>query len=103
MMRRTVAAILTLAGCGLGLWGFQASQSRQEQKPVPSYYKSAEAAKPYPKTMPPERYPKQSQQEAYRLAREIPGVLAQQPCYCYCDRSGHGSLLHCHRDDHSAG
>ncbi len=41
---------------------------------------------------------------SYRVAKEIPEVLAEQPCYCYCDSGfGHGSLLDCHVDDHSAG
>jgi hypothetical protein len=29
--------------------------------------------------------------KSYELAREIPEVLARQPCYCWCE--GHGSLL----------
>ncbi len=32
------------------------------------------------------------QTHAYDLAAEIPTVLHQQPCYCYCDRMGHNSL-----------
>ena len=30
---------------------------------------------------------------AYEIAHEIPEVLAQQPCYCYYEKFGHGSLL----------
>jgi hypothetical protein len=30
-------------------------------------------------------------------------VLAQQPCYCYCDGYGHGSLLDCYASYHGAG
>lgn len=71
--------------------------------PVPAYFKTAEAAKPYPKTLAPETFQHPAQIKAYAIARQIPGVLAQQPCYCHCDKTGHGSLLHCHIDSHSAG
>jgi len=87
---------------GVGLWAFQAAQKGGPAKRVPPFYKSAEAAKPYPKTVDPAKYNHPVLQKVYRTAQEIPGVLAQQPCYCYCDAHGHASLLHCHRDDHSA-
>lgn len=47
-----------------------------------------------------DRYPFQS--HAYQLAAKIPGVLYQQPCYCYCDRMGHKSLHSCFEDTHGA-
>jgi Protein of unknown function with PCYCGC motif len=41
--------------------------------------------------------------EAYIVARQNPGLLAQLWCYCGCDRtSGHRSLLDCYRDYHGA-
>jgi len=39
---------------------------------------------------------------AYELAAKIPGVLHQQPCYCYCDRMGHNSLHSCFENTHGA-
>ena len=43
------------------------------------------------------------QTHAYELAAKIPGVLHQQPCYCYCDRGmGHNSLHSCFEDTHGA-
>ncbi len=40
---------------------------------------------------------------AYEVAREIPEVLDQLYCYCYCDKhSGHKSLLSCYTDGHAA-
>jgi hypothetical protein len=43
------------------------------------------------------------QVKAYQLAAKIPGVLYQQPCYCFCDRSaGHKSLRSCFESDHGA-
>ena len=41
--------------------------------------------------------------EAYRIVREAPQLIAQLPCYCYCDRGfGHKSLHSCYVDDHAA-
>jgi hypothetical protein len=70
---------------------------------IPDYYKSEAEARPFPPTLDPAQFSQAAVQKAYRAAREIPGVLAQQPCYCYCDRMGHKGLLACHRDNHSAG
>lgn len=42
------------------------------------------------------------QRHAYELARKIPVVLYQQPCYCYCDRIGHNSLHSCYESTHAA-
>ena len=72
---------------------------------VPAYYQTAEEGRPFPKPVSPGRYDGYPVvQEAYRIAAEIPEVLAQQPCYCYCDRSaGHKSLASCWANDHGAG
>jgi hypothetical protein len=41
--------------------------------------------------------------EAYIVAQQNPGLLAQLWCYCGCDRtSGHRNLLDCYRDYHGA-
>lgn len=41
--------------------------------------------------------------EAYQIARQNPGLLAQLHCYCGCDKSeGHKSLLDCYRDKHGS-
>ena len=71
---------------------------------VPPYHESAEAAKPFPKILPAayfRDYPIVAR--AYRIAGKIPGVLAQQPCYCWCDKFGHDSLLDCFATNHGAG
>ena len=70
---------------------------------VPRFHRSAEAAKPFPVLQDPRRYQIPVVSQAYRIAREIPDVLAQQPCYCNCgDTFGHGSLLDCFASDHGA-
>jgi hypothetical protein len=53
-------------------------------------------------TLPPERFVGRARL-AHEVAREIPEVLDQLYCYCYCDRSiGHRSLLSCYTDGHAA-
>jgi len=70
---------------------------------VPPFHRSAEEAKPFPVLQDPGRYQIPVVSQAYRIAREIPEVLAQQPCYCNCgDSFGHGSLLDCFASDHGA-
>ena len=67
------------------------------------FFPSAEAARPFPELQDPARYSIPVVSQAYRIAREIPGVLAQQPCYCYCGESfRHRSLLDCFATDHGA-
>lgn len=42
------------------------------------------------------------QKKAYLVAQKIGNVLYQLPCYCYCDRMGHGSLRTCYESTHAA-
>ena len=70
---------------------------------VPAFHRDPEDAKPFPELLPPFRYDHPVVQRAYAIAHDIPEVLAQQPCYCYCERVGHGSLLDCFASDHGAG
>jgi hypothetical protein len=40
---------------------------------------------------------------AYKMAAKVPNVIAQQPCYCRCDRAmGHNSLHSCFEGTHGA-
>ena len=82
----------------------QQAANTQSERPAPPFYVSAQAAKPFPKLIPAEYYRRYPLVErAYKDAAEIPGVLAQQPCYCHCDSVGHHSLLDCYSSDHAAG
>jgi Protein of unknown function with PCYCGC motif len=74
-------------------------------RPVPPYFKSAQAAEPLPATLPPSRFAgRPVVMRSYEIAAKIPAVLAQEPCYCGCDHHfGHRSLLDCHTSDHTAG
>ena len=100
MTNKSIAAASLLILCATPAYlAFQGGAPER----IPDYYKTEAEAKPFPKTLDPAQFTHPAVQRAYRAAREIPGVLAQQPCYCYCDRMGHKGLLACHRDNHSAG
>jgi len=110
--------ILSLIGVAIGLSGgitIMGSQrdgqaadqaaSQHSTQPIPPYHKSAEDAKPLPRLMPAIDFRDRPLiARAYEIAHEIPLVLAQQPCYCRCDKEfGHGSLLDCFASTHTAG
>ncbi len=84
--------------------GAQPVAQVEAERPIPPYHENAEAARPFPELMAPERYRDYPHVErVYRIAHRIPGVLAQQPCYCWCNKFGHASLLDCYASDHGAG
>lgn len=78
-----------------------AAEVKKAQGRVPPFYQTAEDGKPFPPTLPPEMFEKPAVARAYQVAKEIPAVLAQQPCYCSCDRIGHRSLLDCFASRHA--
>ena len=55
-----------------------------------------------PKTLDPHHF-KGKTKKAYQIAKDIPEVLAQVPCFCDCDVFGHDNLLDCFIDQHGAG
>src|SRR5882724_2330128 len=70
--------------------------------PTPPYFVSPASARPLPKTDKPSSFTNKFVVAAYTAANEMPEVLAQQPCYCYCKRRGHRSLLDCFATKHAA-
>lgn len=70
---------------------------------VPHYHQTLADAGPLPAILPAEQFPIPIVAKAYRAAAKIREVLAQQPCYCFCDKMGHGSLVDCFATDHGAG
>ena len=56
-----------------------------------------------PATLPPDMFTGTVRQ-AYQVAADMPGVLAELNCHCGCDRSqGHRNLLDCFSDTHAVG
>ncbi|PWT88928.1 MAG: hypothetical protein C5B54_09765 [Acidobacteria bacterium] len=66
---------------------------------IPPYFENADTAVLTP-VLDPQTVP-QHAQYAYGLAQRNPKLLAQLPCFCYCDRFGHKSLHDCYTDDHA--
>jgi hypothetical protein len=63
---------------------------------------STEKTETLPTPLPADRFQGRVR-EAYKVAAEIPDVLAGVACYCGCDKSqGHRHLLDCFVDDHGA-
>ena len=90
------AAVVTLGAAALAY--YHADRGR-----IPPFHGDVESAKPLPVTQAPSRFPTPFVARAYGIAQEIPEVLAQQPCYCHCERLGHRSLLDCYTTDHAVG
>ena len=100
--------VIVLASLFIVIFAFSSPWATSQQGAVPAY-NAAPPAKG--KVLPPiltkeqlwgdnARYDFQT--HAYELARKIPAVLHQQPCYCYCDRMGHNSLHSCFENTHGA-
>lgn len=64
--------------------------------------KSIEPQTGLPKTLDPSLF-QGTTKEAYQIAKEIPRVLVQMPCFCGCEAYGHENLLDCFIDRHGAG
>jgi uncharacterized protein with PCYCGC motif len=68
---------------------------------VPAYQNAAQLNELAP-TLPPAQFVGKAR-TAYQVAKEIPQMLAQLPCYCECDQAfGHKSLQSCFVDDHAS-
>ena len=79
-----------------------APASSAGEKPIPAHYQTEPSRISLASTLDPEKFSGKTR-EAYRVVREAPQLIAQLPCYCYCDRGfGHKSLHSCYVDDHAA-
>jgi hypothetical protein len=73
-----------------------------EAKAIPAHYESEPARISLAPTLDPEKFTSKTR-DAYRIVRDAPQLIAQLPCYCYCDRGfGHKSLHSCYVDEHAA-
>jgi Protein of unknown function with PCYCGC motif len=79
----------------------QPATDMQKAPIVPAFQTVADSKSLGP-TLPPSQFFGKAR-EAYQVAKEIPQILAQLPCYCHCDRGlGHKSLHTCFEDDHAS-
>ena len=98
-----VVLVLVLSGIFYaGIHAKPADQSNPTAGSIPIYFQSAKDAMPFPATLEPAAFKRADVREAYQVAKDIPEVLVQQPCYCYCRRKGHRGLLDCFKTDHAA-
>uniref|UniRef100_E6PXV4 Uncharacterized protein n=1 Tax=mine drainage metagenome TaxID=410659 RepID=E6PXV4_9ZZZZ len=82
---------------------FMFRRPKPDAVPVPHFFASLLDAKPLPQTLDPKQFSNRYVVAAYQAAKQIPEVLARQPCYCHCDRSrGHRSLLDCFASHHGS-
>ena len=67
---------------------------------VPAYHTTAPELARLAPTLSPELFTG-NEKLAYQVAKQIPQILAQLPCYCHCDRGhGHKSLHSCFESAH---
>jgi hypothetical protein len=102
----TLVLVMLVVSGGIIYYGVRMQppppRQSEDNDPTPPYFVSAAAARPLPKTDKPSSFTNRFVVAAYNVANEMPDVLAQQPCYCYCKRRGHRSLLDCFATKHAA-
>ncbi len=82
--------------------GHPSPSAQAPARRIPAHFKEPPDVRTLPPTLDPAQF-KDRVREAYQVARDNPQVLAQLPCFCYCDTIGHKSLHSCYEDDHSTG
>jgi len=70
---------------------------------IPHFHKTLAEAGVLPAILSADQFSIPIVAKAYRAAARLREVLALQPCYCFCDKLGHGSLVDCFATDHGAG
>ncbi len=71
----------------------------QEEFRIPAYHETVDNIK-----LPPVKDPSSVSAEAraaYLVVQAKPKLIAQLPCFCYCERWGHGSLHDCFVTEHA--
>jgi Protein of unknown function with PCYCGC motif len=84
-----------------GLPRFITRLSSARSEPNPGLLQASKDAMPFPQTLDPAPFQIANIREAYSVAKQTPDFLAQQPCYCYCQRMGHRNVLDCFTSLHS--
>jgi hypothetical protein len=120
-LARIAAVALLAGGAGFFLYASFSGERERPEKARPAaasshkshdpgqtkefrYFEDPAQAHPLPVTLPPSEFVNQGIANTYRIAKDIPEVLAQQPCLCGCDNTSddHRSLLDCYIDDHAS-
>lgn len=109
-----IIAVLVLAGGGWAVFR-DTGEPAQVAQPAPSTTQSIDqTASVTPpellpvdnaagQTLPPEIFLDPKAREAYQVAKDIPDVLRELPCFCGCMRThGHKNNLFCFMDEHGS-
>ena len=98
---RLAGVVLFLSAAG-GFMVWLSHDASRQTAPAPPFLQASEITRPLPSTVAPDQFKDLVVREAYAVASKMPHVLAQQPCYCWCNSIGHRSLLDCYRTRHAA-
>ena len=103
-----IAAVVVLAGAGWAMF-------RGTDEPAPAAVEQTAQLTPQTAvellpvdnaagpTLPPEMFLDPKAREAYQVAKDIPDVLRELPCFCGCMRThGHKNNLFCFMDEHGS-
>jgi hypothetical protein len=94
MMKR----LLLTASAVIFTWTVTAPPVSAGDQPVPPVQPSI----PLPQTLSPDKFDHPILKRAYAAAGRHRQIVAQLPCYCWCSRMGHRSLLDCFASNHGA-
>jgi hypothetical protein len=67
---------------------------------VPAYFENPDSAEPLNAILDPSSVPYFAQ-TGYKIAQRKPKLMAQLPCFCYCEKFGHTSLHTCFETTHA--
>lgn len=67
---------------------------------VPAYFENPDMAEPLQPILAPSTVPYFAR-EGYEVAQRKPRLMAQMPCFCYCEKFGHTSLHTCFETTHA--
>ncbi|HWR14887.1 MAG TPA: CYCXC family (seleno)protein [Terriglobales bacterium] len=93
-MKRCLAAILT----GVFAVTLTGSSALAGDEPVPPVQRMV----PLPEVLSPDKFDRPLLKRAYAAAARNREIVSQLPCYCWCSRFGHRSLLDCFVSSHGA-
>lgn len=106
-----IVAVVVLAGAGWAVFR-DTSEPAQQAQPAGESIAQTAAVKPVEllpvdnaagQTLPPEIFLDPKAKEAYQVAKDIPDVLRELPCFCGCMRThGHKNNLFCFMDEHGS-
>ncbi|MCZ2078592.1 MAG: PCYCGC domain-containing protein [Bryobacterales bacterium] len=89
---------LLTAGAVLFAWTAIAPPVSAGDEAVPPVQPSI----PFPKILSPDKFDHPVLKRAYAAAARHREIVAQLPCYCWCNRMGHRNLLDCFASNHGA-